>query len=516
MFSEINLIWGIPVWMAAKAQGLKWPVLLVGSALFIACGGGAPDVVSPSTQPTQIPRDIPALSPPTSLLDSENTGSAIATLTYVGRGIVPKRIEIDVGQQVRFTNESDRPFWPASNIHPTHKVYPEFDAKAPIIPGEAWVFVFRQAGFWRYHNHLDPSQGGLVVVKGDATRPKTEPLIVDPEKLNFEGLGAVSAEDSINLFRDEALLARFVERHGPANTVKFLSDNEHLSGGDCHQTAHVLGRIAFELFGALAFSLSGHECHSGGYHGATEAFFSDHGTSNLHSDITLICSTGLNQFFRHQCVHGVGHGLMAWTNYELLDALGLCSGLTGREDQESCYSGVFMENVVGGLSGSMGHITEFLSDDPHFPCNILEQRYVPPCYFYQTSHMQTLFGADFQKIAEACAEAPQTAHRLCFQSMGRDVGGATRGNPELAIKSCSQVAVLENRLDCQDGAVQDSFWDAGGADDALGFCRMLVGERDKTRCFFVIVNRAHQIYENPSDLQAFCGKVEAEYRKGCP
>ena len=282
-------------------------------------------VATPTVEPTASAGPVPP-TPPAAPPDPEVTGSAIATLTYVGRGFVPKRIEIDVGQEVRFTNESDRPFWPASNIHPTHMAYPGFDSKAPIIPGEAWVFIFGQAGFWRYHNHLDPAQGGLVVVKGDAKAMKTEPLIVDPGELNFEEMRAVSIEDTRNLFRDQGLLARYVERYGPANTVEFISDNAHLVNVNCHEIAHVMGRIAYELFGALAFSLSGHECHSGGYHGATEAFFRDRGTSNLHSDITSICGTGLNRFFRHQCVHGVGHGVMAWTNYELLDALDLCSG----------------------------------------------------------------------------------------------------------------------------------------------------------------------------------------------
>jgi hypothetical protein len=30
-----------------------------------------------------------------------------------------------------------------------------------------------------------------------------------------------------------------------------------------------------------------------------------------------------------------------------------------------------MENVVGGLSGSIGNFPEYLSDDPHFPRNAL-------------------------------------------------------------------------------------------------------------------------------------------------
>ena len=58
---------------------------------------------------------------------------------------------------------------------------------------------------------------------------------------------------------------------------------------------------------------------------------------------------------------------MAWTSYELPDALELCDEFSGERDREACYSGVFMENVVGGLSGSMGHFTEYLSEEPSLP-----------------------------------------------------------------------------------------------------------------------------------------------------
>ena len=98
-----------------------------------------------------------------------------------------------------------------------------------------------------------------------------------------------------------------------------------------------------------------------------------------------------------------------------------------------------MENVVGGLSGSMGHITEFLSDDPHFPRDILSDSYVGPCYIYQTSRMVVIFESDYQTVAKTRAEVPQAAHQVCFRSTGRDVGGISRKDPERAIQLCSNV-----------------------------------------------------------------------------
>ena len=443
-------------------------------------------------------------------------GPALATVVYRDGTFVPKRLEVDPGQQVTFVNESDKPFWPASNIHPTHEIYPEFDALGPIAPGEAWVFTFDAPGFWRYHNHRGPRETGIVVVKGEAVaRSGPELPALDPGEITFAELGVVSAEDVAGLFRDDALLRRYVEEYGPASTVALLSENASKVGEDCHQRAHVMGRLAYESFGSLAFSLSGHECHSGGYHGATEAFFRDRGTTSLHSDVATICGGPLNDFFRHQCVHGIGHGLMAWTSYELLDALELCDLLEPTGNRLSCYSGVFMENVVGGLSGSMGHYSEYLSEDPHFPCNVLEDRYVAPCYFYQSSRMVQVFNGDFERVAMACAEAPSLAYKVCFQSMGRDVGGVTRGHPERAIQHCSYAEAGEHRLDCLEGAVQDSFWDAAGVDNALAFCTTLDAADEKGRCYLVIIQRARYIYQTAPELEAFCNRIDEAYRGGC-
>ena len=234
-------------------------------------------VVGSGEEPENESDGIPIL-PLSTAAASPSPVVATATVIYRAGEFVPKRVEVKVGDAVTFVNEADKSFWPASNIHPTHQIYPEFDAKGPMPPGEVWTFTFEEAGFWRYHNHADPSVGGIAVVEGDSAGSGSAPLVLNSEDISFEELGGVSAQEIINLFVDDTLLTRFVKEYGPGATIVLLSDNEDRVGADCHQRAHIMGKIAYELFGALAFSLSGHECHSGGYYGATEAFFRDRGT----------------------------------------------------------------------------------------------------------------------------------------------------------------------------------------------------------------------------------------------
>ena len=76
----------------------------------------------------------------------------------------PQNPEIKKGTKVIFKNTSTEPRWPASNIHPTHGIYPEFDPREPVPSGSEWSFVFEKAGRWKYHDHLVPLIRGEITV----------------------------------------------------------------------------------------------------------------------------------------------------------------------------------------------------------------------------------------------------------------------------------------------------------------------------------------------------------------
>ena len=106
-------------------------------------------------------------------------------VTYTKDGFSPSNITVAVGSEVVFENESPRGFWPASALHPTHAVYDgttmsehclpaqagvdeasgAFDACKGIAPNGEWSFTFSKAGEWKYHDHLNASRFGTVVVE---------------------------------------------------------------------------------------------------------------------------------------------------------------------------------------------------------------------------------------------------------------------------------------------------------------------------------------------------------------
>ncbi|OHB22889.1 MAG: hypothetical protein A2939_04165 [Parcubacteria group bacterium RIFCSPLOWO2_01_FULL_48_18] len=320
------------------------------------------------------------------------------------------------------------------------------------------------------------------------------------------------AKDATEIFNDEEALRAYVKTYGSKQTLLRLHELSLLYGS-CHTAAHKAGRISYEIYGDKSFRLCSSECHSGCYHGATEAYFKEHGTANLVANLQTLCGSELNAFFSHQCIHGIGHGLMAWTNYELFDALTSCDEL--ERQQDSCWTGVFMENIVGGLNEEEGHATQFLNEDPLYPCTIVDDKYKFSCYFLQTSRMTQLYGSDFSKVASACLKAPEQYQRHCFESMGRDVGGTHRGNAEREIADCSYAPAGASRVGCVIGAVQDSFWDPTGQNNALAFCRLLTEKEEKDACYRTIFARAPQVLVSVEEVKHFCARAEEQYHNEC-
>lgn len=80
------------------------------------------------------------------------------------RRFFPSELKIKKGDTVMWTNSDSSPAWPASAVHPTHQVYPGFDALKGLSKGESYSFTFDKVGSWKYHDHLNPSTTGVVVV----------------------------------------------------------------------------------------------------------------------------------------------------------------------------------------------------------------------------------------------------------------------------------------------------------------------------------------------------------------
>lgn len=99
---------------------------------------------------------------PAAPISEEVVGDVIITLTP--EGFSPAEITIARGDTVTFRTTTGKRFWPASNLHPSHAIYSDFDPKEPVAPDDTWSFTFDRAGEWRFHDHLAPYFTGTITV----------------------------------------------------------------------------------------------------------------------------------------------------------------------------------------------------------------------------------------------------------------------------------------------------------------------------------------------------------------
>lgn len=118
---------------------------------------------SPGGQPIQLaPSESPEVSSSPTVSESP---AATTTISISDTGFTPAKIVVKAGTTVTFMNNGQALHRPASNPHPTHTDLAGFDAQKGLATGESYSFTFTKVGTWGYHDHLNTSMAGSVVVQ---------------------------------------------------------------------------------------------------------------------------------------------------------------------------------------------------------------------------------------------------------------------------------------------------------------------------------------------------------------
>jgi hypothetical protein len=274
---------------------------------------------------------------------------------------------------------------------------------------------------------------------------------------------------------------------------------------DCHPVVHAVGRETFRLKSTIhdSFAACDQTCHSGCYHGSVERFLrgddiyaqaGQHPSQReLKRKAASACDPNISLTLRFQCLHGLGHAVMFFADYELNQSLAICDALPDDWSQSSCYGGVFMENV----SNFTNEKKNFHATDYHYPCNQLADKYRSECYLMQTSRM-TEMGLSTEGLLAECAKAGAFV-TPCVQSIGRDLSNAARfGEPRAAATGC-ELAQGQNRLACMRGVIYaliDNTWDGRYA---LAFCAAFGTDTDNENCLKESVQYLRTVFEKSSD-----------------
>jgi mono/diheme cytochrome c family protein len=267
-----------------------------------------------------------------------------------------------------------------------------------------------------------------------------------------------------------------------------LSTTNPTVEGDCHPIAHKIGAGGLLKYNGdvgKAFAAGNGTCGSGYYHGLLQWKLAGVKADQVGGVARTACESPdikVNAFNYYQCNHGLGHGLMLYTAYDLPQALDFCHQLQTRLDSVECSGGVFMENQ----SSSFGYHTTWLSTkNLLYPCNskLVERRDKLYCYLLVTSHILPYVGGDWVKTADWCRKSDPGWVETCFESYGRDVSGAAVRDPARIRELCKMAG--SGQQSCLYGAVRDILNNNSQDFGAKQLCES-VAQRFRSRCYFGI------------------------------
>lgn len=309
--------------------------------------------------------------------------------------------------------------------------------------------------------------------------------------------------------------------------LKLKEDGRMAPVVDEHQLGHQIGRQTAESFGVndQAFLLCPMAALNGGcQHGFFEYVLGRTETTSAAAD--LICQQlqeGYAIKYYFYCYHGVGHGVLMASAYDLDRALIVCDSLADAVAQDGCWQGVFMENVNAGMH-DFAREGVFSLDDPLAPCDVVEDKYRHECYVNHAGYLMKVFDNDVRGATNACLKA-EAYVGACLESIGLMVT-----NPvwqpnlygELGDESFVQVAwnlctqFPAGHIDsCVIGGIDNIHnFDEFDLGRAVGFCSAVEADYQFScynRMGFNLLNQSLTL----DDAVAACETLEAEFRDAC-
>ena len=216
-----------------------------------------------------------------------------------------------------------------------------------------------------------------------------------------------------------------------------------------------------------------------------------------------------------QCLHGMGHGLTMYFQGDIMKSLPYCDKLKTSWDMQSCYGGVFMENIV--VKDQPGHQSMYLKQDqPEYPCDSMVENYKSSCYLLISSWFLKLTASNFSAAFKLCDAVRSDFVWVCYQSMGRDISGTTLRNAVESEKTCTKGAE-RFYTDCIIGVVKDFTNATAETSEGAGFCKIVRSDA-KGQCYRSGGQILQDLYTLAKDFDEACSALtylEPIYKQNC-
>jgi len=318
------------------------------------------------------------------------------------------------------------------------------------------------------------------------------------------------------------------------------------SNVDSHLIGHEVGDILYEQKGLEGMEYCTHDLRNACAHSVVIGALLDKGEA-IFETVNEIChqapgGTGAYSL----CFHGLGHGVLAYSGYEVPEAIKLCSKVKNeshfREEEIQCIGGVVMEMNIGAHDPATWEAKKEIYLTKDKPLRICEEDYMPKyaktmCYSYATPY---IFAAAelsnehkeperFAKAFAYCDGIENKAQRKsCYGGLGKEfVTVAQNGDTRIGkvttdeelnniILLCSYSGNDEAFSSCINTSVDTLYW--GGENDpqiSVRMCGLLDEGETRDSCFehLFVITRYYQ--QDPDIRKSICESVVDEYSEEC-
>ena len=448
-------------------------------------------------------------------------------------GFVPSAITVAKGDTIVFTTTRAKTFWPASDLHPTHGIYPEFDPKEPIEANQSWSFLFDKTGEWRFHDHLAPLFRGVIHVGSEHTLG----TIADTNKTVEECHNLLDSPAKQTCWNQALTSALSREGIGGAfNLFAAFYNSEPDFAEGCHPFTHLIGEGAYEKFSKKEdFEISPQVayCSYGFYHGFMEAMAQKTGKFEGARELCdyigkQLAGQGGTVGTADACFHGIGHGVTDASSPQaqrdvfaaINPGLELCEKV-GRNEREIklCGTGVF--NALAGFYTKPEYRLD--THDPFWICRQQQKSYFKhACYDDLKTLTMLLADNNFAKAIGLYYEnIPEDTYAAdAIDNLATFAGYSILRNNTIndAINTCHR-AQKRLRIACIRG-LGAGFITAGTPDEeykrALGeVCgSSLLNEEERSGCFERVLWVSYARYSSEKHRE-ICATVLKKYRYHC-
>jgi hypothetical protein len=309
----------------------------------------------------------------------------------------------------------------------------------------------------------------------------SEPLVQETTiSLHEHTSNAVSIQT-----RKEAVRA-LVDLLGAEKSDGLLNAMDLPPTGDTHLLGHEVGEMLYSKHGIDGLRQCSPSFLMACYHGLVIRAVGNEGERDL-GTIFEVCQSDRNVL--SQCAHAVGHGLLAWTGYDVPKTLTMCTQVS-EEVRYHCFDGVFMEHVYHVFT-PRSVLAEASLKNPHDLCQSMEHGYQRACYANQPPYWFAQYGGDLKRVGAACGEVADSTNRAaCDDGYARLTYTMANGDPgkangfcqilgESRTDACYLSMVLASSSYRSDSAHFAQTMCASVRDPAMGqYCADAVGSRD--------------------------------------